>query len=119
MRYWLFQYCSVPVLCTSNETSSTGTDPPVPKRPGTGTKNILFWSKIILFWSKITQFWLFQYRSVPVPVRKMASTEREFPEYLRFPTVPHYKNNNNTTKSIRYLPPVDSTRTSFFESPTN
>ena len=29
-----------------------------------------------------------------VPVREMASTEREFPEYLRFPAVPHLLSSN-------------------------
>ena len=90
MRYWLFQYRSVPVLQvlgTSTETSGTGTGPQVPKKLGTGNDNTQCWSKITLFWSKMTLNWLFQYRLVPV--RKMASTEREFPEYLRFPAVPH------------------------------
>ena len=114
MRYWLFQYRSVPVpklpipipVPQFRKVS-------VPKMASNklfwskitlfSSKITLFWSKITLFWSNITLFWLFQYRYwVPVPklfrywywYETGTGTENGqyrtgIPEYLRFTAVPH------------------------------
>ena len=83
MRYWLFQYHSVRVLGTSTE-RTWYQKWPVPNWIFPYFKILVKNYPILAFSIPFRtgyQYWL-PVPKLPVPVRKMASTEREFPEYI-------------------------------------